>query len=130
MKRNILAVVLAGLWITASEFLRNEFLVQKLWLEHYANLGINFVANPMVSGPLWMLWSFLFAGVIWRMLRSIPFWSSVATAWVAGFPMMWIPLYNMQVFPLNILWAAVPLSLLEVLGAAWIIGKLAPGKKG
>ena len=39
--------------------------------------------------------------------------------------MMWFVLYNLQVLPTGLLVFAVPLSLLEVLVAAWIVRKVA-----
>lgn len=124
--KNAAAIFLAGLWMTASEFLRNELLVQKLWIDHYRNLGLTFSPNPLVSGPLWMVWCLIFAAVIWKMSRTMSFVGTLSTAWLAGFPLMWITLFNLQVLPLGTLWAAVPLSMLEVAGAVWIIKKVTP----
>ncbi len=123
MIKVIRTIVLTGLWITASEFLRNEFLVQKIWIDHFSAMGLPFAPNPMVSGPLWMVWSFLLGLIIWKMRIFLRFWPTVAYAWIAAFPMMWIPLFNLQVLPLNTLYAALPLSFLEVFLAVLICSK-------
>ena len=56
----LLAVVAATLWISASEFFRNNVLLLHLWVEHYRRLGLTFPTRP-VNGALWGLWSLLFA---------------------------------------------------------------------
>jgi hypothetical protein len=123
MKKSLLALCVAGLWITASEFIRNELVFKSYWTGHYANLGLKFATLP-VNGILWTVWSFVFAAIIAKLLSKFTFLESVAYAWVAGFVLMWICLYNLQVLPSGLLYFAVPLSLLEVTVAAWIIRRI------
>ena len=123
MKLPIIPVGLAGLWITASEFIRNELLFKPYWTSHYQGLGLTFETKPL-NGVLWLVWSMIFACIIQQLIGRFSFRRSVAIAWVAGFPMMWITLFNLQVLPLGLLVFALPLSLIEVLVAALIMRKL------
>ncbi|MFO1034283.1 MAG: hypothetical protein U1E15_09500 [Hyphomicrobiales bacterium] len=120
MKLPVLPVALAGLWITASEFVRNELLFKSFWTGHYQGLGLTFETKPL-NGVLWLVWSMIFACIIQQLLSRFSFGRSVAMAWVAGFPMMWITLFNLQVLPLGLLVFALPLSIVEVLVAALIL---------
>ena len=42
LKKTILPILLATIWISVSEFLRNELLFKSYWIEHYKNLGLVF----------------------------------------------------------------------------------------
>ncbi len=121
--KKLLPIAAAGIWITASEFVRNEFLLKSQWAGHYAALGLRFETLP-VNGVLWMVWSFALAFVVFKLLEKFSLKETVALAWLAAFPMMWITIYNLQVLPLATLVAAVPLSLIEVAVAALAIEKL------
>lgn len=52
------AVLGAAVWISLSEFVRNEFLVKSYWIEHYSAMGQVFPSAP-VNGALWGVWSLL-----------------------------------------------------------------------
>jgi len=41
-KNVILPVLLATIWISISEFVRNELLLKSLWTNHYKELGLTF----------------------------------------------------------------------------------------
>lgn len=123
MKKAFLSILSGGLWIAASEFARNEWLLKGYWMEHYQSLGLNFKTLP-VHGMLWMLWSFGLAYVVHQLLEKFSFKQTVFLTWLIAFVMMWIAIYNLQVLPLKTLGLAVPLSLIEVGLAAAIVGKL------
>jgi len=122
MKKTILAIFLAGLWITASEFIRNELLFKSFWVNHFNSLGLKFETLP-INGILWMVWSFLFAYFILKLLEVFSFGKTFWLSWLAAFVMMWITIYNLQVLPMGILIAAIPLSILEITVAELIINK-------
>ena len=67
--RNVLAVVVSGVWIILSEFVRNEFFFKSKWMDHYAKLGLSFETLP-INGILWTLWSFGQAYLIFRLLKK------------------------------------------------------------
>jgi hypothetical protein len=125
VKKTFLPIAAAGIWVTASEFARNEFLLKNNWAAHYASLGLRFETLP-VNGVLWMVWSFALALVIFALSKKFSFKETIGLAWLAAFPMMWIALFNLQVLPLTLAAAAtaIPLSLIEVAVAALIIQKL------
>jgi len=123
LKSVILPVLLATIWISISEFARNEFLVKSCWIEHYESMGLTFPSEP-VNGAMWGLWSLLFAIVIFTLSRKFNFAGTCILSWVIGFVLMWVVIGNLGVLPFGILYVAVPLSMLEVVVAAVIIFKL------
>ncbi len=123
MKKTIVPILIAGIWITISEFVRNEFLFKKYWIEHFDSLGIEFETLP-INGILWMVWSFFLAYVIFKLLEKFSMKETIFLAWLPAFVMMWIAIHNLQVLPLKLLIAAVPLSLVEVAIAVVIVEKI------
>jgi hypothetical protein len=71
-KRSILSVLLATIWISISEFFRNEILLKSYWTTHYQNLGLVFPAEP-VNGAVWGLWSLFLAIFIFLLSRRFSF---------------------------------------------------------
>jgi hypothetical protein len=63
LKRIVLPVMLATVWISISEFVRNEFLLKNYWTGHYERLGLVFPSEP-VNGAMWGIWSLFFAIVM------------------------------------------------------------------
>jgi hypothetical protein len=123
MKRVFLAVFLSGLWIVVSEFVRNEFLFKYYWTNHFKSIGLTFTTLP-INGILWMFWSFILAYIIYKLLIKFSFIQTVILSWLGAFVMMWITIYNLQTLPIKILYIAVPLSLLEIVIAAFIVKKV------
>ena len=71
IRRTIVPVLLAAIWISISEFVRNEFIVKKLfWTNHYQSLGLTFPSDP-VNGAVWGIWSLLFAIVIFILSKKL-----------------------------------------------------------
>jgi hypothetical protein len=123
LKRTILPIVLATIWISISEFVRNEFIVKAYWTEHYDSLGLVFPAEP-INGAIWGIWALLFAIAIFIISRKFSLVQTTFLAWFVGFVLMWVVIWNMDVLPIDILLIAVPLSLLEAFLASLIIIKL------
>jgi len=123
LKNMIIPVVLATVWISLSEFVRNEFLLKSLWIKHYEGLGLVFPDGP-VNGAVWGLWSLLFAAIIFIISKKFSMVQTVIISWLGGFVMMWVVVGNLGVLPSGLLFAALPLSLLEALIAAFIVKKL------
>ena len=122
MKKTILPVLLATIWIIFSEFLRNELLFKSYWVEHYEQLGLVFPSEP-INNAIWGLWAFLLAIAIFIISKRFTLIETTLFSWLVGFVLMWIVIGNMGVLPFRILFAAIPLSLLEVFIAAYIIRK-------
>ena len=123
LKKTFLPVLLATLWISISEFLRNEFLIKSYWVEHYRHLGLVFPSQP-INGAIWGIWSLSFAIVIFIVFKKFSFLQTVLFSWFVAFVLMWVVIWNLGVMPEGLLYAAIPLSLLETIVAALIIKKL------
>jgi hypothetical protein len=123
LKKIILPIVLATIWISFSEFVRNEFFLKSYWTNHYGNLGLIFPSDP-VNGALWGVWSLLLAISVFIISKKFTMMQTFFLAWFMAFVMMWVVIGNLGVLPFGILYAAVPLSLLEAFIATWIIKKL------
>lgn len=127
-KTKVLPTLLAGLWINLSEFLRNEFLLKAEWTEHYQSLGLEFPSQAL-NGIIWGLWAFIFATALGELYRSWGFSKTLVWGWVMGFVLMWLVCFNLLVLPLKILYAAIPLSVLEVALAVYIFQYFDSNKK-
>ena len=124
MKR-ILAILAATIWISLSEFVRNEFIVKAHWVDHYKAMGQTFPAAP-VNGAIWGVWSLVFASVIYMISRKFSFLHTAILSWVIGFVLMWLVIGNLGVLPWGILPLAIPLSMLEAGVATWLVRKVDP----
>jgi hypothetical protein len=117
--RNFLHILLAGLWVNASEFIRNQILLVNEWIKHYQSFGMSFPSAP-INGLIWVLWGFVFAAVVYVLAQKFTLMQTFALSWVIGFFMMWLVIWNLNVLPMAILPLAIPLSLIECFGAAYI----------
>jgi len=123
LKKTVCPIVLASLWIALSEFFRNQYLFFSYWSEHYKKYGLIFPSDP-VNGAVWGLWSLLFSVFIYIILKKFSLLQTTLLAWFVGFVLMWLVIWNLNVLPNGLLYFAVPLSLLEVFVAAFIIKKI------
>jgi hypothetical protein len=123
IKKSVLPILLATIWISISEFVRNEILLKSFWVKHYQKLGLVFPSEP-INGAVWGLWSLLFAISIFIISKKFSLIESTLLSWFVGFVLMWVVIGNLNVLPYGILIYAIPLSLLEAFVAAFIIKKL------
>ncbi|MEI6507686.1 MAG: hypothetical protein WCO54_04330 [Bacteroidota bacterium] len=123
IKKTILPVLVATVWISISEFVRNEFILKLYWLSHYQHLGLTFPSEP-INGAVWGIWSLLFAIAIFVIAKKFTLIETTILSWCVVFPMMWVVIGNLGVLPFGILIYAIPLSILESLLATVIIKKL------
>ena len=119
----ILPVLAATLWISLSEFFRNQYLLQGAWVSHYKTMGLDFPSKP-INGAIWGVWSFLFAVILFILSKKYALMHTTLLSWVIVFVLMWLVIGNLGVLPYSILIYAIPLSLLECFVATWIIKKL------
>lgn len=122
--RPILAILSATVWISINEFLRNQIVLIDHWTGHYSSMGLVFPGEP-INGAVWGIWSLCFAIAIHFLARRFGLLETGALAWGVGFVLMWLVVGNMGVLPVSILPYAIPWSLAEAFGAAWIVKKLA-----
>ncbi len=125
MKKILLPVLLATIWISFSEFLRNEILFKMYWIEHYQKLGLIFPSEPL-NGAVWGLWSLLMAVAVFIISKKFELWQTTLLVWLVSFVFMWVVIGNLGVLPFGLLPIAVPWSLAEVFLASVIIRKLTP----
>jgi len=122
-RKTILPVLLATIWISISEFMRNEFIVKSFWTQHYQNLGMVFPSEPL-NGAVWGIWSLLFAIAVFIIAKKFTLLQSTFISWFVAFVLMWVVIGNLGVLPYGLLWYAVPLSVLEAFVANLIVKKL------
>lgn len=120
----IVAVLVSTIWISLSEFFRNEFLFKSLWVDHYQKLGLVFPDKPW-NGMVWGLWALCFSTCILMVVKKLAFFPSIVLTWLFGFVLMWLVIWNLGVLPMSLLFYAVPLSLLEVALSVFLIRKIA-----
>jgi hypothetical protein len=125
--RSIITVILTGIWINASEFLRNEVLLKTYWVDHYHSLGMNFPSAPK-NGMIWGVWGFLFAIAIYLISRKFHLLQTALISWFMAFVLMWVVALNLNVLPSVILIYAIPLSLLEAFVGSYICLKISPNR--
>ena len=123
IKSFILPILLATIWISISEFVRNQLLFKSYWIEHYQGLGLTFPAEP-VNGAMWGIWSLLFAIIVFILAKKFSLWETTLLAWFVGFVLMWVVIGNLGVLPPGLLVFAIPLSFLEAFLASFIVKKL------
>jgi hypothetical protein len=123
LKKTLTPILLATVWISLSEFARNEFLLKDHWVAHYEQLGLVFPSEP-INGAMWGVWSLLFAIGIFIISKKFSLWETTGLAWLMGFVLMWVVTGNMMVLPFSILPFAIPLSALEAFLAAFIMHRL------
>ena len=123
LKKTILPVFLSTVWISISEFFRNQILLKSYWTNHHQNLGLVFPSAP-INGAVWGIWSLLFAIAIFIISKKFTLVQTTFLAWFVGFVLMWVVIGNMSVLPYGLLYFAVPLSLLEAFLASLITKKL------
>ena len=87
--RKIIAVVLTGIWVNASEFFRNEVLLKKYWVDHYQSLGMTFPSAPK-NGMIWVAWGFLFSIAIYLISRRFNLIQTALISWFMAFVLMWV----------------------------------------
>jgi len=123
MKKAVLPILLSTIWISISEFARNEFIVKSYWTSHYEKLGLVFPSEP-INGAVWGIWSLCFAISIFIIAKKFSLIQTTFLSWFVGFVLMWVVTWNMGVLPTGLLLFAVPLSILESFVASLIIKKI------
>ncbi len=123
----VIAILASTAWISISEFVRNQFLLESSWVAQYNDLGLEFPAKP-INGAVWGIWSLCFAICIFFLYQKMSFKEAFWLSWIFGFVMMWLVIGNLNVLPFGILPMAIPLSMLEVYIALFICKKLTPNK--
>lgn len=123
VKKIILPILLAAIWISISEFVRNEFVVKSFWIKQYESLGLHFPSET-INGAVWGIWSLFFAVAIFILAKKFTIVQTTFLSWFVAFVMMWVAIGNLGFMPYGLLIYAIPLSMLESFIATWIVKKL------
>ena len=123
LKKTILPILLATIWISISEVFRNTFLLHSKWVEHYQKMGQTF-PEQRLNGAVWGIWALCFAISIFIFSKKYNLLHTTMLAWFVGFIFMWLVIGNLGVLPFGILPYAIPLSILEAFVASFIIHKM------
>lgn len=121
-------LLLATAWISVSEFVRNNLILQTNWNQYYEQLGLLFPSSTL-NNIMWCMWSFCLALAIYIIQKRFNLLQTTLLTWLLAFVMMWITIGNLNVLPYSTLIFAIPLSLLEIFIAAYIIRTLDYSKK-
>ncbi|MGB0429933.1 MAG: hypothetical protein ACPGLV_05630 [Bacteroidia bacterium] len=122
-KKTFLPILLSTVWVSISEFVRNELVFKSFWVNHYQNMGLEFPSEP-INGAVWGVWSLCYSIAIFIIAKKFNQTQTFVLSWFIGFVLMWLVVGNMGVLPFNLLIYAVPLSLLETYLATFIIFRL------
>jgi len=122
VKKFILAVIVSGMWMNLSEYVCNELVLKDIWLKGYHVLGLVYPSSP-INTVVWVVWIFVFAVILTWSLVNNGIVKSTLVCWTAGFALFWLAMWNMGILPSDVLWTAVPWSLIEVYIAA-LVSKL------
>lgn len=120
VRKTIWPVLLAIVWISLSEFVRNGLLLKSYWTERYQLPGIAFPSQPN-NGAVWGIWSLLFAVWIFILSKKFPLIETTFLSWLIGFILMWVVLWSLGVLPVSLPLGAIPLSILECFLASYIV---------
>ncbi|MEC4050472.1 hypothetical protein OX284_013600 [Flavobacterium sp. SUN046] len=123
LKKYILNIIITTVWISISEFIRNEFLIKNYWINHFNKIGVEFPSAPL-NGIIWVIWSLGLSICIYVIATKFTIVQTIFITWFSSFFMMWIVLYNLGVLPQRILFFAVPLSIVEVLVATLMVKRM------
>jgi hypothetical protein len=123
VKRVLIPILIAWIWISLCEFVRNQFWLISVWTEHYKNMGLIFPTKP-INGAVWGIWALVFAILIYFVSKKFTLIQSSIIMWFNGFVLMWLVIGNMNVLPFKILYYAIPFSMIEAFVAVLIIKKL------
>ena len=122
MKKYLLAILVAGVWMNVSEFIRNEFVIKHVRVDGFNAIGLPFPSEP-VNGAVWGLWAFLLVSVLALLTTKLDVLKSTVISWLLGFVLLWIALWNIGVLPSGLLYWAIPWSFVEVYVAALICSR-------
>ncbi len=118
-KRTVLPILLTGIWINLAATIKWMVLIQPYWIEKYSQMGLVF-PESMMNNLVWMIWGFMFASVIYVLIRKFNLVQTTLLTWFMAYIMLWVIVWNVGVLPTAMLWINVPLSFLETLAGAWI----------
>lgn len=126
--KNTIAILAAAVWISLAEFLRNEFLIQSSLSVPLQGMGHYLYTEPN-NGNATGFWALAIALLMFMISRKFNFWITAFTGWAAGFILLWVFGSHVLEAATSSLAFIVPLSVLEMILAAWIIVRISHSGK-
>jgi hypothetical protein len=131
-KQFILTILIVSIWINISEVFRYFVIVKPMMQEYLAMLPGAIPMNWTVFA-IWGIWDTILTSLVvfiyWlvaqrfgnNLMSTI---ISATTSWALFFLLFWLGMVNMGLSPISVALIALPLSLLEMIVASWILSKL------
>jgi hypothetical protein len=116
-------ILLVAIWINLSGTVRYMLFAKPKFDAFYKGRGLDF-PNALANNILWILWGVLAAVLVVFLSKKFSLLHTFYLSYLAAFAMHWILLWNVAALPLDLLWIAVPWSLVEVFIAALISNRL------
>ncbi|HOW45318.1 MAG TPA: hypothetical protein PK919_09120 [Candidatus Aminicenantes bacterium] len=116
-------ILWVAIWINLSGSVRWMLFARPRFAAHYKGMGLAYPNTPLIN-ILWVVWAVLAAVLVVFLSKKFSVLHTIVLSWLVIFAMTWIVQWNSGVFPLQLLWIAVPWSLAEVFIAALIANKL------
>jgi hypothetical protein len=132
IKHFVLTTLIVSIWINISEVFRYFIIVKPMMQEYLAMLPGAIPMNWIVFA-IWGIWDTILTTLVvfiyWlvaqcfgnNLMSTI---ISATTSWALFFLLFWLGMVNMGLSPISVALIALPLSLLEMIVASWILSKL------
>jgi hypothetical protein len=124
--RSVRQILVVALWINLSETVRRLLFAKPSVDAHFQAMGLT-LPNQPANNLLWMLWGAMLAVLVVVLAEKLSLAHTAVLSWVVTYVMTWIVLWNFACLPLDLLWVAVPWTLLHSFVAALIAKKLQGG---
>lgn len=127
-KKTIWQILLVSLWINIFETLRWVLFAKPLIDDHFkaANLVL---PNEPINNLFWLIWGIIIAVMIYIISKKFSVLQTTFIVWIIVYVTHWIALWNFSVFPMNVLWLAVPLTFINIFVGAFICSRFRSEKK-
>lgn len=119
-------ILVVALWINVSETVRWVLFAKPRLDAHLQGMGLTLPSTP-ANNLLWMLWGAMMAVLVVVLARKLRLVHTAVLSWLVTYVMTWIVLWNFACLPLDLLWVAVPWTLLHSFVAALIAKRLQGG---
>ncbi len=122
MRKYILAVLVAGIWVNISEFAR-AYAFMDSWSTHYTAMNVAYPPAEMKMW-VWIVWGFLAAGVVAWLATKFDLLRTAGIAWISIFLLTTIAMLNIAFVPMDLALVELPWTFVEMLIAAFIARKI------
>ena len=116
MKKTFVAT-LHTIWISFTELIRNQFLLQCCRMSHYTDMRLTYSAG-LQHGAIRYVWRIIFDKAFFFPAKHDCLIACTAPAWLIAFGMRRLVTGNLKVMPFTILSMPTPLGILEAAAAA------------